>query len=59
MTTRYLNYKHAAAYLDMPEGTLRSMVHDGKIPHARLGPRTVRFDVLELDKWIAAQAATP
>lgn len=39
MTTRYLNYKHAAAYLDMPEGTLRSMVDE----------ITPRVDLFELE----------
>ena len=57
--TRYLNYKRAAEYLDMPEGTLRSMVSHGKIPHSRLGPRTVRFDVLELDKWLDGRKVHP
>lgn len=55
MTTRYLNYKHAAAYLDMPEGTLRSLVYRKKIPYIRIGPRTVRLDIQELAKWLERQ----
>lgn len=54
MTTRYLNYKNAAAYLDMPEGTLRTLVFKRKIPHSRIGPRMVRFELADLDAWIAA-----
>ena len=59
MTTRYLNYKNAAAYLDMPEGTLRTLVFKRKIPHSRIGPRMVRFELADLDAWIAANKVTP
>lgn len=52
--SRYLNYTQAAAYLAMPVGTLRSLVSHRKIPHARMGPRLVRFELADLDAWIAA-----
>lgn len=53
-TLRYLNYAQAAEYLAMPVGTLRSLVSHRKIPHARMGPRLVRFELADLDAWIAA-----
>jgi excisionase family DNA binding protein len=51
---QYLNYKQAAEYLAVPVGTLRSLVSHKRIPHVRLGPRTVTFDVVELDRWLDA-----
>lgn len=50
---RYLSYKQAAEYLAVPAGTLRSLVSHRKIPHVRIGPRSVTFEVAELDRWIA------
>lgn len=48
-----LKYKHAAEYSGLPEGTLRSLVSTKKIPHIRIGPRTVLFDSEQLDAWLA------
>lgn len=50
---KLLDYEQAAAYLSVPVGTLRAMVHRKTIPHHRLGPRTVRFDRADLDAWLA------
>jgi excisionase family DNA binding protein len=50
---RYLSYARAAEYLDIPTGTLRSLVSKRQIPHVRIGPRKVTFDRDELDRWIA------
>lgn len=54
MTTRFLSYAQAAQYLALPIGTLRAMVHRKTIPHVRIGPRTVTFELADLDQWIAA-----
>lgn len=51
--TRFLTYSQAAAYLALPIGTLRAMVHRKSIPHVRIGPRTVTFELAELDRWIS------
>lgn len=51
--TRFLTYAQAAAYLALPIGTLRAMVHRKAIPHVRIGPRTVTFELADLDRWIA------
>lgn len=55
MTARYLNYNQAAEYLAVPVGTLRSMVSQRKIPHVRIAPRKVTFDLADLEAWIAAR----
>jgi excisionase family DNA binding protein len=47
-----LGYASAAAYLGVTVGTLRSMVHRGTVPHLRYGPRQVRFDRRDLDRWL-------
>lgn len=57
--TRYLTYKEAAEFIRVPIGSLRSMVHSRKIPHVRIGPRTVTFELAELEKWLAKRKVTP
>lgn len=52
MTAR-LNYREAARLLGIPVGTLRSMVCRRQVPHIRISPRVVVFDVAALDEWIA------
>jgi excisionase family DNA binding protein len=47
-----------AEYLSLGAGksgaaVVRQMVHRREIPHSRIGHR-LRFDVIEIDKWIAA-----
>ncbi len=56
---RYLNYAKAAEYLNLPIGTLRSMVHYRTIPHIRISKRTVTFEVTDLDAWLAARKVAP
>jgi excisionase family DNA binding protein len=45
-------YGEMAARLGVPVGTLYAMVHHGRIPHVRLGPRLVRFDHEVIDAWL-------
>lgn len=47
-----IDYTAAARYLGIKLATLRDMVHKGKVPHVRLGPRHVVFDVDALDRWM-------
>lgn len=54
-----LGYAAAAAYLDVTVGTLRSMVHRGTVPHLRYGPRQVRFDRQDLDRWLDERRVAP
>ncbi|MBX3159201.1 MAG: helix-turn-helix domain-containing protein [Deltaproteobacteria bacterium] len=56
MTSSRLRYPDAAEYIGIKIGTLRAMVHRRQVPHVRLGPRLVVFDVAALDLWLAAHA---
>jgi excisionase family DNA binding protein len=46
-----LNYKAAAEYLGTTPGTLRIWVHQGRVPHFKLGT-AVRFKLEDLDNWL-------
>ena len=45
----------AAEMLNIKLGTLRSMVFHKSIPHIKVGPRTVRFRIKDLEAWVAAR----
>lgn len=51
-TTRYMTYDQVSDFLQMPKGTLYALVHQKKIPHIRIGPRTVRFSEQAIQKWL-------
>lgn len=50
-----LTYVETARLLGLPLGTVYSLVSQRRIPHVRLGPRLVRFDRDELERWLAAR----
>ena len=54
-----MTYEEASAYLNVPRGTLQSWVFEGKIPHYRFGPRTVRFCRTRLREWMASVLVDP
>lgn len=54
--TRRVGYHAAAQLLAVPIGTLRSMVCRRQVPHIRLSPRIVIFDVDALEGWLAARS---
>ncbi len=56
---KLLTYKELSRLLAVPTGTLYSLVHREKIPHIRLGRRTVRFDAEEISAWLDQQRCTP
>jgi excisionase family DNA binding protein len=47
-----LDYNDLAAFLNIPKGTLYNLVWQNKIPHVRLGPKTVRFERQAIDVWL-------
>jgi len=49
-----LTYREAAEYLRTPVNTLYWLIAQQRIPHFRIGPRSVRFRRSELDAWLAA-----
>ena len=54
--TKRIDYATAADLLGIGVGTLRSMVHRKQVPHIRMGPKLVRFDVHELEEWLRASS---
>ncbi len=54
-----LTYQEASSRLAVPVDTLYGWVSEGRIPHVRLGPRTVRFETAELDAWLDERRFTP
>ena len=50
--TRLLNYETAAGLLGISRALLRRWVMHKRIPHLRLGPRTVRFELVKLHEWM-------
>ncbi len=54
-----ITYSEAAVLLAVPVGTLYAWVHEQRIPHVRMGQRTVRFDKDALTQWIKARTQEP
>ena len=48
----YMTYDQLSEFLQMPKGTLYALVHQKRIPHIRIGPRTVRFSKQAIEKWL-------
>lgn len=43
----------AASYLGLSEATLeRDRWRDGEIPYIKVGPRAIRYDLIQLDKYL-------
>lgn len=47
-------YADLATYAKIPAASLRMMVSRGRVPHIRMGPRTVRFDQDVIRAWLVA-----
>ena len=51
-----LRYLDLERLMGVPQATLRVWVHLRRIPHVRLGPRTVRFDKPVIERWLAERS---
>ncbi len=51
-----VGYDQVEAEWKVPRGTLYYWVARGKIPHVRLGPRSVRFRRHELRHWLESRS---
>jgi excisionase family DNA binding protein len=49
------DYDEAARLLGIPVNTLYTWVHQKRVPHLRLGPRAVKFNRRELQRWIESK----
>lgn len=54
-----LTRDEVADYLKLKPVTINKMVRDQEIPFHRLGPRTLRFDKIEIDKWARSRPNAP
>lgn len=52
-----LTVPEVAALLRISVGATYSLVTSGRIPHLRLGPRTIRFERGAVEAWLAEQSA--
>lgn len=52
---RWMTTREVVIYSRFSERQIRQFVHDGAIPHARIGGR-LRFDRLALDEWLSGAA---
>jgi excisionase family DNA binding protein len=50
---RLLRIPTIAKVLDVSQGHVRRMMHDGMLPFVRVGKRSVRVDEQQLNAWIA------
>ncbi len=55
---RLIDVKEATRWLSVTEGTLYKWVGQGKIGHKKIG-RLVKFDPIEVQKWIQDQTVMP
>ena len=53
---KWFNVKEAASYIGMSVGFLRKAVRLHKVPHTRIGSKSLRFDRNALDQWLATQS---
>jgi len=54
-TPRLLTVEQVADYLSMTPAAVRHMVYRRQLPFIRLGAKRIRFDVAEIDAWLARQ----
>lgn len=52
MDEQYVGYDGAKRLTGIGKPTLYAMVHAKRIPHIRIGPRFVRFEVAALLRWL-------
>ena len=56
METKLMTYEQLCQRYGFKRGTVYSLVHEGRIPHIRLGRRFVRFDAKAIDAWIQSRS---
>ena len=52
---RLMSIEQVAVYLGLSPHTVYKFVSQRRIPHVKLG-KLVKFDRIEIDKWIGSQA---
>jgi excisionase family DNA binding protein len=55
---KWLTSLQTCHYLQVSRSTLAEMQRNGLIPFSRVGSRVIRFDRLELDRWLSESAVS-
>ncbi len=55
ITPRLYTVKQIAAYLNFPASSVYALVNKNEIPFKRIGNKSIRFDISEIDGWIDGQ----
>lgn len=50
-----MDVAEVAAYLNRTIPAVRSMVYRQELPHIRISERSVRFDPVDIDRWLDAR----
>jgi excisionase family DNA binding protein len=58
MDKRYFNPHELSTYLGLSLQTIYEWTSQKKIPFIKLG-RLVKFDIIEVDKWMLSQKISP
>ena len=56
---KYVGYDGVEQLFGIKKATLYALVHAKRIPHIRIGPRFVRFEVAALQRWIEKHQVDP
>lgn len=54
----YATPKELSEFLNVPIKTIYGWIYQNKIPYIRIGPRLIRFDLVEIEKWISSKRRT-
>lgn len=52
---RFVDYQELSAIIGIPVPTLYSWVCKKQIPHIRISRRTVRFELEDVQEWLASR----
>jgi excisionase family DNA binding protein len=51
---KLISVEHVADRIDMTRDHIWRLCREGNIPHTRINKRTIRFDLTEIEAWIAS-----
>jgi excisionase family DNA binding protein len=56
MEKKLINVKDLAMYLSLPKSSIYALVQKKEIPFKRIGEKSIRFDLSDINKWIEEQS---
>lgn len=54
---KFVSVNGLASHLDVSPKTIYGWIYRKLIPFQKIGPRLIRFDLQEVEQWIASQSA--